>query len=230
MLLLLFNLLHLLCTVRNGILKPKQSNVTMKNTRDKVLEALASLQSASINQLAQEVKVNPITIRHHLNNLEAEGLISHVEVRHGVGRPRLVYRLTELGSQRFPVSFMRLTGNLLDSIESIYGPDAPRQALEMVGKTMAEFYRENLPVGSTEDRLNQLSSLMAQEGFNLEWRLRDNLVTIRNTNCPYHQLSRTHPEVCQLDHTLFSRLLEKDLDFQGCISGDKSECIFQFEV
>lgn len=202
----------------------------MKNTREKVLEALATLQTATVNELANQVKVNPITIRHHLNNLEAEELITRREARHGVGRPRMIYRLTDKGSKKFPVSFKRLTENLLSSIKSLYGPDASRLALEMVGKNMAAFYRENLPKGSTEETLAEFSRLMAQEGFQIQWELKDNLVTIHNTACPYHQLNQSHPEICKLDHTLFSSILDKDLIFEGCISGGKAKCTFQFEV
>ena len=90
----------------------------MKKTRDKVLEALATLQTATVSELADHLAVNPITIRHHLGTLEAENLITCSEQRHGVGRPRMIYRLTAQGSERFPVNFKRLTENLLNSIES----------------------------------------------------------------------------------------------------------------
>jgi len=202
----------------------------MKNTREKVLHALAASQTATISQLAEQVAVNPITIRHHLNNLEAENLITRSEIRHGVGRPRMVYRLTEQGAKRFPVSFQRLSENLLGAIKTLYGPDASRKALEIVGMQMAEDYLADLPTGSTEETLKEFARKMALEGFQIQWELRGNLVTIHNSSCPFHQLSQTHPEICQLDHTLFESILKKDLKYKSAIVGGNLDCTFQFEV
>jgi predicted ArsR family transcriptional regulator len=52
--------------------------------------------------LAKAVEINSISVRHHLTNLLAEGLIQAQKKRHGVGRPRLVYSLTETGVEKFP--------------------------------------------------------------------------------------------------------------------------------
>jgi predicted ArsR family transcriptional regulator len=52
-----------------------------------------------------------------------EGLIAAEEERHGVGRPRLVYSLTEDGMEKFPTKYLRLTTRLLAQMkESMPGP------------------------------------------------------------------------------------------------------------
>lgn len=202
----------------------------MKRTRDKVLEALATLQTATVSELADHVAVNPITIRHHLGTLEAENLITRSEQRHGVGRPRMIYRLTALGSERFPVNFKRLTENLLNSIESLYGPQARVEILSQVGRKMADFYRDQLPKDDIHEKLSAFSRLMSKEGYQIEWELQDNIVTIHNAACPYHHFEKIHPDFCQLDQSLFSEVLEKDLNFHGCIADKNSSCSFEFEV
>ncbi|HEX2994159.1 MAG TPA: winged helix-turn-helix transcriptional regulator, partial [Anaerolineales bacterium] len=62
--------------------------------KDKILQALLRKPKITINELAEAVGINPISVRHHLTNLQMEGLIAAEEERHGVGRPRLVYALT----------------------------------------------------------------------------------------------------------------------------------------
>ena len=69
----------------------------MKSTKDKILQTLLRKPKITINDLAEAVGINPISVRHHLTNLQMEGLIAAEEERHGVGRPRLVYSLTEDG-------------------------------------------------------------------------------------------------------------------------------------
>ena len=71
----------------------------MKSTKDKILQTLLRKPKITINELAEAVGINPISVRHHLTNLQMEGLIAADEERHGVGRPRLVYSLTERPTQ-----------------------------------------------------------------------------------------------------------------------------------
>lgn len=204
--------------------------MSMKNTREKVLQAVATLQSATVQQLADHVKVNPITIRHHLNNLEAENLLSRSEVRHGVGRPHMVYHLTEQGAKRFPVSFRKLAVNIIDAVKILYGSQASQDVLKLVGSQMAHAYKERMPTGSADGMMEEFSRLMAKEGFQIEWERQGKNVTVQNSNCPYHQLNDSHPEICQVDYALFSTLLDRDLEFSKREIGGDSRCIFQFEV
>src|SRR5574342_1238864 len=85
----------------------------MKSTKDKILQTLLRKPKITINELADAVGINPISVRHHLTNLQMEGLIAADEERHGVGRLRLVYSLTDDGMERFPTKYLRLTTRLL---------------------------------------------------------------------------------------------------------------------
>jgi DeoR family suf operon transcriptional repressor len=74
----------------------------MSTTRDLVLKTLLTRQRCTVNELAEAVGINPISVRHHVTRLEADGLVTSEEVRHGVGRPRRLYFLTENGMEQFP--------------------------------------------------------------------------------------------------------------------------------
>lgn len=202
----------------------------MKNTRDSILKQLASSGQATVNQLAEQVGVNPITVRHHLTNLSNENLVQSTEQRHGVGRPRLLYRLTEEGQQRFPANYKRLTESLLLSIKNLYGKQASIELLELVGKEMADYYKSVLKGSSLEEYINKFSQLMAGEGFQIQWELKGSRIYIHNASCPYHHLNSSHPEICHLDHSLFSCLLDPELRFEGCIMEGKPECTYSYEV
>ena len=83
----------------------------MKSTREKILRTLLAFPGSTINDLAEAVGINGISIRHHLTSLEADDLVVSSEERHGVGRPRLVYSLTDAGIEEFPSSYLRLMAN-----------------------------------------------------------------------------------------------------------------------
>ncbi len=46
-----------------------------KNTRERVLKTLLKNHRCTINELAEAVNINPISVRHHISRLQAEGLV-----------------------------------------------------------------------------------------------------------------------------------------------------------
>src|SRR5690348_7810441 len=96
----------------------EQESKFMKSTRDRILQTLLRHPRSTINELADAVGINPISVRHHLTNLQVEALVAAEEERHGVGRPRLVYFLTEDGLEKFPTRYLRLTTRLLSQMKS----------------------------------------------------------------------------------------------------------------
>ncbi len=91
----------------------------MRSTRDKILEILQTKRKATINDLAKVVGINGISVRHHLINLQEEGLIYAEEERHGVGRPRFVYRLTDQGLEKFPSNYQKFTRYMLTELKNM---------------------------------------------------------------------------------------------------------------
>ena len=104
----------------------------LKSTRDRVLRTLLVRDQCTINELAEAVDINPISVRHHITKLEAERLVDSSEERHGVGRPRRQYYLTEKGRELFPKRYLQLTLRLLDQLKETM-PE------EMVDELFMEF-------------------------------------------------------------------------------------------
>ena len=72
----------------------------MSSTRDSILRTLRTRGPRAISELAKDFGITAASIRHHLAALQAEGLVEAKEVRHGVGRPHLAYRLTDAALER----------------------------------------------------------------------------------------------------------------------------------
>jgi DeoR family transcriptional regulator, suf operon transcriptional repressor len=47
----------------------------MKSTKDRILQTLLRKPKIAINDIAEAVGINPISVRHHLTNLQMEGLV-----------------------------------------------------------------------------------------------------------------------------------------------------------
>ena len=200
----------------------------MTNTRDRVLRTLLSQQRCTINDLADSVGINPISIRHHIDRLEAEGLVRSEDELHGVGRPRRIYFLTEEGLEHFPTRYMRLTVRLLEQLkESMPGPVVSQLFQQMADVMVEDYAAEASTDGmSMEERLEMMQKTLAREGFLVEWERQGDQIQIRETNCPYLQVSQTHPEVCSVDQRLISALLAVPAEKVTCVLNGDNFCTY----
>ena len=198
----------------------------MKSTKDKILQTLLRHPKITINEIADAVGINAISVRHHLSNLEKEGLIAAEEERHGVGRPRLMYSLTEDGMERFPTKYLRLTTRLLAQMkETLPGP-AVANLFSQIAEDMAKEYSEQIKGLSMEERLDFVKDMLAQEGFTVEWEKKGKEYQIHEISCPYYQIGIAHPEVCTVDQTLISKMLALPANKVQCILNGAAHCTY----
>lgn len=198
----------------------------MKSTRDKILLFLLKNPKSTINDLADAVTINTISVRHHLNNLQADGLILAEEERHGVGRPRLVYSLSDEGQERFPSRYYRLTNRILDHFKETTSPDVLSKMFTEIAKGIASDHRQTLKSLSLEGKLNLIQDLLDEEGFNVEWEKKNDHYIIHEVSCPYFHVAQTHSEVCNLDQTLITELLDIPANKMNCILQGDHRCSF----
>lgn len=198
----------------------------MKSTRDRILQALLRQPRRTISELAEAVGINPISVRHHLTNLQVEGLVAAEEERHGVGRPRLVYALTADGLEKFPTRYLRLTTRLLTQMkESMPGP-LINKLFTQVADDLADEYAGQMEGLNVEQRLEKVKSLLADEGFTVEWEKKGEQYHIHEISCPYFQIGVSHPEVCAVDQELISKMLALPAEKVQCVLNGNAHCTY----
>ena len=198
----------------------------MKSTRERILLTLLNRPRSSINEMAGVVGINAISVRHHLTSLEAEDLVSSDEERHGVGRPRLVYFLTDKGQERFPTKYLLLTTRLLDHLkENFPAPTVNDLFAQMAAKLAADYAPQvgNLPM---EERLDIVMDLLTQEGFTVEWEKVNGRYQINEIACPYYHIGQSHPEVCTVDQTIISTVLAIPAEKINCVLRGDTHCTY----
>ena len=200
----------------------------MVNTRDKVLKTLLTRQRCTVVDLAEAVGINPISVRHHVNKLEANGLVTYDEERHGVGRPRLVYFLTQKGMEQFPSRYLQLTVRLLKQLketlpEAMVGELFTQMADDLAADYAADLELDEMPI---EERLDIVQDLLGSEGFTMEWEHKEDGYHIREVSCPYFHVGQSHPEVCAVDETLISNVLSVPIEKVKCVLNGDSLCTY----
>ena len=198
----------------------------MKSTRDRILQTLLHQPRRTINELAEAVGINPISVRHHLTNLQVEGLVTAEEERHGVGRPRLVYFLTEDGMEKFPTRYLRLTTRLLTQMKETMPAPVVSQLFSQIADDMANDFTDQVQGMGMEDRLDFVKTLLAEEGFTVEWEKKGEQYQIHEISCPYYQIGISHPEVCTVDQALISKMLAVPAEKVQCILNGGAHCTY----
>jgi DeoR family transcriptional regulator, suf operon transcriptional repressor len=199
----------------------------MKSTRERILNTLLIHPRSTINELAEAVSINAISVRHHLTSLQADTLVSAEEERHGVGRPRLVYYLTEKGLERFPTNYLRLTTRLLDQIKGTLPEQVVTNLFSRMATELGGEYTQKAGAMSTmEERLDLVKELLSKEGFTVEWEKTGTQYQIHEITCPYYHVGQNHPEVCTVDQTLISTVLAIPVSKINCVLRGDTHCTY----
>ncbi len=186
----------------------------MKSTREIILHTMLDRNRATIGELADAVGINPISVRHHIAKLEADGMVSSEEERHGVGRPRRVYFLTEKGMESFPSRYVQMSNRIIEQMKQSFPADKLKAFFtDMANKVVMEYTDQNhLDQMNVEERMDLLKRIFIEEGVNVEWDLSGDHYQLRGGNCPYLQIEHVHPEVCMLDHAIIANVLSLPLE------------------
>lgn len=198
----------------------------MTSTRERILQTLLNHPHSTISDLADAVGINAISVRHHLTSLQAESLVSAEEERHGVGRPRLVYALTEKGLERFPTRYLTLTNRLLDQMKESMPSGVINKLFTAMASEIASDYAQQVKFLTVEEKLELIKSLLAKEGFSVEWERQGSEYLIHEITCPYYHIGQAHPEVCTVDQTLISQVLSIPAQKINCVLTGDTHCTY----
>jgi len=196
------------------------------STRDVILRTLRSRGKCAVKELADAARISPVSVRHHLSNLQAEGLVEIEEIRHGVGRPRQVFSLTDRAMDLFPSRYFSLTHRLLGEIKDNLPPNTVDAIFSGVAATMAGDYAESLAGLPLEERLQRLVESLSLEGFDAEVERIGDRILIHELSCPYYRIGREHPEVCLVDQTFIATALSLPVEKVTCLLNGHSHCTF----
>ncbi len=179
----------------------------MQRSRWQILEILKRKGRATLDDLAKELGLVPVTVRAHLSVLQREDLVSAEEVRGKVGRPYYVYYLAEEAERLFPKQYHTLASLILESIEATDGEAKLDHLFERVSDAMVERYKGAISGKTLEGAVAEAVRILNQEGAMAEWEPTEEGFAIFEHNCPFFLVAQRHPKVCRIDHLFLSKFL-----------------------
>jgi DeoR family transcriptional regulator, suf operon transcriptional repressor len=200
------------------------------STREIILHTIKAQPKANVDELAQAANVSPVTVRHHLNSLQAEGLIQLESVRRSVGRPYYVYSLSEKGHELFPKRYVRLTARLLDELKIQLPEETVLDVLSSVVDNVLDSHRGEFEHLDFEERLNYLVQLLDDEGFLAGWEKTTGGYIVTEYSCPYISLGESHSEICTIDKELIINVLGAPVQQNSCMLDGGQCCEFFVKI
>ncbi len=175
-------------------------------TRLDILEAMLK-QELSSQGLAKILEVSPAAVRQHLTTLEALGLVARRKVVTQPSRPTYLYRVSPQGMRIFPKRYDMLVTQIIEVLTEREGAAAAGEIIQAAARRLAQRARDHFREVEGDQRWQRLIDWLEQE---FAWQAhvkKEPGGTRRLTvhQCPFQDLSKTHPDVCGL---FFSALIQ----------------------
>ena len=192
----------------------------METTREQVLRFVRGRREATVAQLAGALDVSAQAVRRHLDGLRADGLLDARLVRHGVGRPSLIFFATERGEELSGRTYLQLLSRLFRHLEKMDAEDvgggSGRQVLDQVfsgiASEVAADHESEVRGATLAERVAEASRALDREGIVDTWRIEDGDYHMINGECPYLRLAEMSDAACRSDRKTIELLVDGQVE------------------
>jgi predicted ArsR family transcriptional regulator len=208
-------------------------NNAMQETRQSILEILRSAGEATVDEIVDALRerrgdsITAVTVRHHLNTLEREQLVTTPGIRHSnkPGRPQHVYTLSPKANDHLPNNYRRLSQELLVQLRNQLPPSAVNVILDGVAGNMLASV--SIPADATiEQRLHLAVEFLNHQGYVASWEAQDDGFVLKTHNCPYHEIAQVDDGLCGMDMRMLSLLIGMTPRLLSRISQGDNVCAY----
>ena len=203
--------------------------------------------SLSVEQIAEKLSLQPITVRHHLQSLVESGFIQAIEERAGsVCRPKIIYTLVkEPPLVSYPRrGYLMLNNSLLNTMRLTLGENQVKNILRKAGLDMGENTAKRL---ESEYEIKTWTPKIFEQFFVRDYLERmgaepeiievsDKKIVYRLHNCLFFEMAVKTPEIiCDVLHQSFHEGLTKTMNkgikisHQTCMAKGKPYCELSVE-
>ena len=199
----------------------------MQATRQQILDYLRSHGQATVKDLDAFLGLTSTGVRQHLTVLEREDLVEAHEERGHVGRPALVYQLTEQGDALYPKKYDQLANVLLDEMREVTGAQTFQTMLRRVATRFADPYRDRVENKPLPERVIAATEIIRERGCEADAVKDGDGWLIRQFTCPFPKVAGENSCVCTLDVEFVRQLVGTDARLTtSLLRGDRC-CTFR---
>ena len=200
----------------------------MHASRQRILEILREHGPTTVEELGRHLSLTTVTVRHHLELLRSEGLVSDPTPCHSSrpGRPQYTYVLTEQAGRLFPNNYALLAAHAISELKARSSPQEVTAFFEGLGSRLLANAPRPLPGEPLESRLGRAVEYLNAQGYFARWERLPEGYSLQTCNCPYRGVAGAHPEVCNMDLSLAASLLGCVLERRSRIADGQESCAY----
>jgi DeoR family suf operon transcriptional repressor len=195
-----------------------------------VLIQLKRSELLTTRELADRVGASLNAVRHHLRELEDQGLVEYQRQHRGVGAPAFAYRLTAAGEALFPQRYEATLTSLLDHMVQREGHAGTLARLESRYDALAAQLREQLGDAPLSERLAAIAGLLTSEGYMAEASVSGSTATLTEHNCAIRLVAERFPEICAAEARFLAAVLGGAVHRERHILSGCSACEYRVHL
>ena len=195
--------------------------ITVKGPRGAILLELKRRGRATARDLGRSLGLSINAVRHHLKELESEGLLSYEREHRGVGAPVFAYFLAPAADALFPRRYRETLEQLLDYVVARDGRAAAAAALESHFDAMGARLQAELAGAAPAQRMAAVVRALTEAGYMAEGEATFCCGTLTERNCAIREVAERFPEVCAAEERFLASVLGGMIErrshmLQGC--------------
>lgn len=199
----------------------------MQSTRQRILEYLQRHGRGTVRELGELLGLTSTGIRQHLTVLERDGLVDAREERGRVGRPTLVYSLTEKADSLFPKTYDTLANVLIEEIRATEGNEKLQQLLRSVARRLADPFAGRVEGKPLAERVDETARIIEEQGCMVDCSEGDGVYLIDEYACPFPKTAAQDRAVCALHVEFVSILTDADVKLTRSLMRGERACTYR---
>jgi DeoR family transcriptional regulator, suf operon transcriptional repressor len=201
----------------------------IRTTKDQILALLKQHGSLTIMELSNELEITEMAVRRHIQTLERDKLIRSDVKKQTMGRPSKVYKLAESGEDFFPKKYKEFTLEILQGLKDI---GQEQLIIDILQKRKNQLLKEHKMEHSNEslnDRVENIKGIQQRDGYMPEIEINDGTIHFKELNCPYIEVAKKFPEICQAEREFLQDFIEADLETLSSMADGHTCCHYKIK-
>lgn len=198
-----------------------------RGPRGAILLHLKRTGQATAGELGQALNCSLNAVRHHLKELEVEGVVVFDREQRQVGAPAHAFRLTPQGHSLFPDRYERAVADLLDHVVKAEGRAGAVKFLEAQYQSLAARLEVETHGVPAERRGEVIARVLDAEGYMATWAQATEGGLLTEHNCPHRLIAERFPEVCAAEERFLTQVFGVPVERRSQIAGGCGTCSYR---
>lgn len=179
----------------------------------------------TVRELAGELGMSYMGAKQICLDLEKDGFLQTFRRHHGVGRPEILYSLTEKAQALFPQADNGVVLSLLEQARKLFGAGASEKLLYLHYQKLTENYLAKLgDISDPAERAGKLARIRDHEGYIAN--LLEDPLRIVERHHPLQGVLDTYPEIVTLEKDMFQKVLRLSVTREQTGSGPAMQTVY----